>query len=71
MFVTKLAQHIWRRTQGFVSEMAKLIAGSVLDAVHDRRGVITHDDLDAIKLSERSIDGQAEEAAKAKKSVRR
>jgi hypothetical protein len=71
LFVTQLAQHIWRRTQGFVSEMAKLIAGSVLDAVHDRRSIITHDDLDAIKLSERSIDGQAEEAAKAKKSVRR
>ncbi len=71
LFITQLAQHIWRRTQGFVGEVAKLIAGSVLDAVHDRRSVITHDDLDAIKLSERSIDGQAEEAAKAKKSVRR
>ena len=62
LFVTKLAQHIWRRTQGFVGEVAKLVTGSVLDAVHDRRSSITHDDLDAIKLSERSIDGQLDQA---------
>ncbi len=63
LFVTKLAQHIWRRTQGFVGEVAKLVAGSVLDAVHDRRSVITHDHLDAVKLSERSVDGQLDAAA--------
>ena len=67
LFVAKLAQHIWRRTQGFVGEVAKLVTGSVLDAVHDRRSHITHDDLDAIKLSERSIDGQLDEAAKRKR----
>ena len=66
LFVTKLAQHVWRRTQGFVGEVAKLVAGSVLDAVHDRRSVITHDDLDAVKLSERSVDGQIDHAAKNK-----
>jgi len=67
LFITQLAQHIWRRTQGFVGEVAKLVAGSVLDAVHDRRSVITHDDLDAVKLSERSVDGQIDVAAAAKK----
>lgn len=66
LFVTRLAQHIWQRTQGFVGEVAKLVAGSVLDAVHDRRSVITHDDLDAVKLSERSVDGQIDHAAKNK-----
>lgn len=66
LFVTKLTQHIWRRTQGFVGEVAKLVAGSVLDAVHDRRSVITHDDLDAVKLSERSVDGQIDQAARSK-----
>lgn len=64
LFVTTLAQHIWRRTQGFVGEVAKLVAGSVLDAVHDQRSVITQDDLDAVTLSERSLDGQLDEAAK-------
>lgn len=67
LFVTTLAQHIWRRTQGFVGEVAKLVAGSVLDAVHDRRSVITHDDLDAVKLSERSVDSQIDAATAAKK----
>jgi hypothetical protein len=67
LFVTKLAQHIWRRTQGFVGEVAKLVTGSVLDAVHDRRSHITHDDLDAIKLSERSIDGQLDQAKSKKR----
>lgn len=63
LFVTGLAQHVWRRTQGFVGEVAKLVAGSVLDAVHDRRSVITRDDLDAVKLSDRSVDGQLDTAA--------
>ena len=67
LFVTTLAQHIWRRTQGFVGEVAKLVTGSVLDAVHDRRSVITRDDLDAVKLSERSVDSQIDEATAAKK----
>ena len=63
LFVTGLAQHVWRRTQGFVGEVAKLVAGSVLDAVHDRRSIITHDDLDAVKLSDRSVDGQLDASA--------
>lgn len=63
LFVTGLAHHIWQRTQGLVGEVAKLVAGSVLDAVRDRRSVITRDDLDAVTLSERSIDGQVEAAA--------
>ena len=67
LFVTTLAQHIWRRTQGFVGEVAKLVTGSVLDAVHDRRSVITRDDLDAVKLSERSVDSQIDAATAAKK----
>ena len=71
LFVTKLAQHIWRRTQGYVGEVAKLVAGSVLDAVHDRRSVITHDDLDAVKLSERSVDGQIDAAATGTQKRRR
>lgn len=50
LFVTTLAQHIWRRTQGFVGEVAKLVAGSVLDAVHDRRSIITHDDLQVLHV---------------------
>lgn len=70
LFVTTLAHHIWRRTQGFVGEVAKLVAGSVLDAIHDRRSVITHDDLDAVKLSDRSVDGQIDAAAAAKKARR-
>jgi hypothetical protein len=70
MFVTGLAQHMWRRTQGYVGEVAKLVAGSVLDAVHDRRSVISHDDLDAVKLSDRSVDGQLE-AREAKQQRRR
>ena len=70
LFVTKLAQHVWRRTQGFVGEVAKLVTGSVLDAVHDRRSVITHDDLDAVKLSERSLDGQIDDATAARKGRR-
>ena len=61
--MTGLAYHVWQRTQGFVGEVAKLVAGSVLDAVRDRRSVITRDHLDAVKLSERSIDGQVEAAA--------
>ena len=67
LFVNRLAQHIWRRTQGYVGEVAKLVAGSVLDAVHDRRSIITHNDLDAIKLSERSVDGQLDQTAKKKR----
>ena len=66
LFVTQLAQHVWRRTQGFVGEVAKLVTGSVLDAVHDRRSIITHDDLDTVKLSERSVDGQIDDAAQRK-----
>ena len=70
LFVTKLAQHIWRRTQGFVGETTRLVARSVLDAVHDRRSVITHDDLDAVDLSDRSIDGQIDAATAARKGRR-
>ncbi len=70
LFVTKLAQHVWRRTQGFVGEVAKLVTGSVLDAIHDRRSVITHDDLDAVDLSDRSIDGQVDAATAARKTRR-
>ena len=70
LFVTRLAQHVWRRTQGFVGEVAKLVTGSVLDAVHGRRSVITHDDLDAVPLSDQSIDGQIDDAAKAKKKTK-
>lgn len=67
LFVTGLAHHMWQRTQGFVGEVAKLVAGSVLDAFHDRRCVITRDHLDAVTLSERSIDGQVEAAARDRK----
>ncbi|ANS79329.1 putative ATP/GTP-binding protein [Serinicoccus hydrothermalis] len=63
LFVSGLAHHMWQRTQGFVGEVAKLVAGSVLDAVRDRRSIITRDHLDAVTLSERSIDGQIEGAA--------
>lgn len=63
LFVTGLAQHMWRRTQGYVGEVAKLVAGSVLDAVRDRRSVISRDDLDAVKLSDRSVDGQLDATA--------
>lgn len=70
LFVTKLAQHIWRRTQGFVGEATRLVARSVLDAVHDRRSVITHEDLDAVDLSDRSIDGQIDAATAARKTRR-
>jgi hypothetical protein len=70
LFVTRLAQHVWRRTQGFVGEVAKLVTGSVLDAVHGRRSVITHDDLDAVPLSDQSIDGQIDDAAQAKKKAK-
>lgn len=67
LFVTGLAQHMWQRTQGFVGEVAKLVAGSVLAAFRDRRSTITRDDLDAVTLSERSLDGQIETAATDKK----
>ncbi|MDN5779301.1 MAG: TniB family NTP-binding protein [Humibacillus sp.] len=63
LFVTGLAHHMWQRTQGFVGEVAKLVTGSVLDAFYDRRSVITRDHLDAVTLSDRSIDGQVEAAA--------
>lgn len=70
LFVTRLAHHMWQRTQGFVGEVAKLVAGSVLDAFDDRRSTITRDDLDAVTLSERSVDGQVEAAATGKKKRR-
>ena len=70
LFVTKLAQHIWRRTQDFTGETTRLISRSVLDAVHDRRSVITHDDLDAVDLSDRSIGGQIDAATAARKGRR-
>jgi hypothetical protein len=68
MFVNRLAQHVWRRTQGYVGEVAKLVAGSVMDAFRTGRNVITSDDLDAIVLSERSIDGQLDARAAEKKA---
>lgn len=70
LFVTGLAHYVWQRTQGFVGEVAKLVAGSVLDAFHDRRSSITRDDLDAVTLSERSLDGQIEAASTGKRKRR-
>lgn len=65
------AQHVWRRTQGFVGEATKLVGGAILRAFQDRTSVITRDDLDVVTLSERSIDGQIDQLALEQKPPRR
>ena len=73
LFSRVLPQHLWRRTQGFVGDTTKLIAGATLRAIDDRSNRITAEDLDAIPLSERSVDGQidlAERAATPKRQRR-
>lgn len=52
------AQHVWRLTQGFVGEVAKLLTSAILSAFEDHRSEITRDHLTAVPLSDRSIDGR-------------
>lgn len=73
LFSRVLPQHLWRRTQGFVGDTTKLIAGATLQAIDARRNQITAADLDVIPLSERSVDAQvdlAEGAATSKRQRR-
>lgn len=64
LFSRTLPELVWHRTQGFVGDTATLIRRAVLAAVTQRANTITAEDLDRIRLSERSVDGQLDLTAR-------
>lgn len=71
LFSRVLPAHVWRRTQGFVGDTTTLLGRAVLRAIEGHSHDITIDDLDAVPLSERSVDGQIDLTRDDRESRRR
>ncbi|WP_256838927.1 TniB family NTP-binding protein [Ornithinimicrobium faecis] len=60
VFSQELAGHVWRRTQGYVGDTVRLLAGALLAGFDDSQDLMTRDLLQAVALSARAAAAEAD-----------